>query len=324
MKLVFTLGPASEELTLIQSMCQVADCFRLNVAHLTLDGLQQWLNKLAVIFQAQHQVLPVILDLQGAKMRIGQYPSLDKIPEHIRLFLGDLSESASELPVPHSDLFRVLQVGDILSLNDDRLKIQVTDVATDEAKAKVLVNGELSSGKGINRVQHPVPFTEVLDRDQAAINLGLNYPFVEFACSFILDGTESKLLRPFTQDRKLIAKIERPESMAFLPQIDRNFDELWLCRGDLGAQAGLKALGQLQSEFVAQFDQFSKPKLIAGQVLEYMTHFPTPTRSEVVHLYDIQKIGFDGLVLSDETAIGQYPQKVAEFLADFFHINSGS
>jgi len=324
MKLVFTLGPASEELTLIQSMCQVADGFRLNVAHLTLAGLQQWLNKLAVIFQDQHQVLPVILDLQGAKMRIGQYPSLNQIPEHIRLFLGDISESASDLPVPHSDLFRVLQVGDILSLNDDRLKIQVTDVATDEAKAKVLVNGEITSGKGINRVEHPVPFKEVVDRDQAAINLGLNYPFVEFACSFILDGTESILLRPFTQDRKLIAKIERPESMAFLQQIDRNFDELWLCRGDLGAQAGLKALGKLQSEFVAQFDQFSKPKLIAGQVLEYMTHFPTPTRSEVVHLYDIQKIGFDGLVLSDETAIGQYPQKVVEFLADFFHTKSGS
>jgi pyruvate kinase len=318
MKRVFTLGPASELQSMIEYFCQTADGFRLNVAHLSLEGLKKWLDRLSSIFRNQGRVWPVILDLQGAKMRIGQYPSQAKIPQTVCLFVGEFSASPDYLPVPHPDLFQVLQVGDILSLNDDRLKIQVTQVGDRQAQADVLVNGELSAYKGINRVAHPVPFTQLGQGDRAAIEVGLQYDYVEFACSFVFDGTEAEHLRSLTQDRRLIAKIERPESMQFIQQIDRHFDELWFCRGDLGSQAGLKVLGALQANFVAQFPQLSKPKFIAGQVLEYMTYFPQPTRSEVVHLYDIKKAGFDGMVISDETAIGQYPEKVAEFLHDFF------
>ncbi len=97
--------------------------------------------------------------------------------------------------------------------------------------------------------------------------MGLQYDYVAFACSFVFDGTEAEHLRPLTQNRRLIAKIERPESMQFFQEIDRNFDELWFCRGDLGTQAGLKVLGALPANFVAQFPQLSKPKFIAGQVL---------------------------------------------------------
>lgn len=318
MKRVFTLGPASESPKIIEYFCQTADGFRLNVAHLSLEGLKTWLDRLSSIFYNQGKVWPVILDLQGAKMRIGQYPSQAEIPANVCLFFGEVSASPDYLPVPHLDLFQVLQVGDILSLNDDRLKIKVTEVGQRQATAEVLVNGSLSAYKGINRLDHPVPFTQVGQRDRAAIELGLQYEYVQFACSFVLDGTEAEHLRPLTQDRRLIAKIERPESMQFLQDIDGNFDDLWFCRGDLGTQAGLRVLGALQAQFVAQFPQLSKPKFIAGQVLEYMTYFPQPTRSEVVHLYDLKIAGFDGMVLSDETAIGQFPEKVADFLQDFF------
>jgi len=318
MKTVFTLGPASESKGLITQLSQTADRFRLNVAHITADGLKTWLERLAEIFTEQGKPLPVVLDLQGAKMRVGDYPRCDYLPEKVSLFLGQVSEDMTQIPIAHANLFEELKVGDILSLNDARIKLEVIAIQDKRATAKVLTNGGLSAYKGINRVNHPIPFRQLNAYDQKAVELGLTYPFVQFACSFVLDGKEVSPIRQQIGDRYLIAKIERPEAMRHLSQLDQGFDELWFCRGDLGAQAGLKALGELQAKFIAQFPQLLSPKFLAGQVLEYMTHFPQPTRSEVVHLYDIQQAGFDGIVLSDETAIGQEPVQVAEFLAHFY------
>jgi len=318
MKTVFTLGPASENKRLITQLSRTADRFRLNVAHLTAEGLKKWLERLAEIFTEHGKTLPLVLDLQGAKMRVGSYPSCDYLPEKVRLFFGQSSDDITQIPIPDKNVFQALSIGDILSLNDARIQLEVIAIQDKSATAKVLTNGGLSSYKGINRVNHPIPFSQLNQHDQRAVELGLTYPFVQFACSFVLDGKEVTPIRQQIGDRYLIAKIERPEAMRHLSQLDQGFDELWFCRGDLGAQAGLKALGELQAAFIAQFPKLFSPKFLAGQVLEYMTHFPQPTRSEVVHLYDIQKAGFDGIVLSDETAIGRYPAQVAEFLAHFY------
>ncbi len=162
MKPVFTWEPASEIQSIISKyheyFCQTADGFRLNVAHFSLDGLKTWLDRLVIIFHNQGKVWPVILDLPGAKMRTGQYPSPAKIPPTVCLFVGEFSASPDYLPVPHSDLFQVLPVRDILSLNDACLKIKVTQVGQIQAQADVLVNGELSAYQGISPVAHPVPF----------------------------------------------------------------------------------------------------------------------------------------------------------------------
>ncbi|MEQ9356356.1 pyruvate kinase [Coleofasciculus chthonoplastes] len=318
MKTVFTLGPASENKRLITQLTRTADRFRLNVAHITAEGLKTWLERLAQIFTEQGKTLPLVLDLQGAKMRVGNYPRCDSIPEKVHLFLGQFSDDMTQIPIPYKNLFQALSIGDILLLNDARIQLEVIAIQDKRATAKVLTNGGLSAYKGINRVNHPIPFRQLNSHDQGAVELGLTYPFVQFACSFVLDGKEVSPIRQQIRDRYLIAKIERPEAMHYLSHLDQGFDELWFCRGDLGAQVGLKSLGQLQANFISQFSQLSSPKFLAGQVLEYMTHFPQPTRSEVVHLYDIQQAGFDGIVLSDETAIGQYPAQVAEFLVQLY------
>ena len=318
MKTVFTLGPASQDKTLIEYFCNIADRFRLNIAHLSLPELENRLSQLDNIFKL-HRKLPVVLDLQGAKMRIGKYPDREYLPAEVTLFLGDTTDNITKIPIPHPDLFKSLQIGDRISLNDAKIQLEIIEINQNSAEAKVITNGALSSHKGINRSNHPIPFTALVERDRTAIECGLKYDFVQFACSFVLDGKEAAYLRKWIGDRYLIAKLERPEAMLYLKEIDRNFDEIWFCRGDLGSQAGLKALGQLQADFIASFPQLAKPKFLAGQVLEYMTHFPQPTRSEVVHLYDMQKAGFDGIVLSDETAVGQYPDQVAEFLQEFFN-----
>jgi pyruvate kinase len=312
MSVVFTLGPASESLQLITALYQKADRFRLNVSHLTLMELEVWLHKLSQLYKQQGHSLPVILDLQGAKMRIGKFPACTLYAHKVTLFLGQQSDSSKHIPVPYASFFEVLEPEDIISLNDAKVKLEIIKVDKDHAEAKVLINGPLDSFKGINRAIHPIPFTQVFEKDEQAITVGLRYTFTQFAYSFILDGKEAACLRPLIANKHLIAKIERPEAMAHLTMIAKYFDELWFCRGDMGSQVGLNQLGRIQETFIQDANRLKKPKFLAGQVFEHMTHFPEPTRSEVVHLYDVIKAGFDGIVLSDETAIGAYPIQASE------------
>jgi len=149
------------------------------------------------------------------------------------------------------------------------------------------------------------------------IAVSKKYTFVEYAFSFVYDGSEVEQISPYIGEHRLIAKVERSESFQYITSIDAAFDEIWLCRGDLGAQAGIFELYHLQEDFSSRISSFTKPCFLAGQVLEHMTYFPLPTRSEVIHLCDIEKKGFHGIVLSDETAIGKNPLSVAAFLENY-------
>ena len=318
MQTILTLGPATQTEEIITELLGVADGFRLNSSHLTPEQLLKWLDKLSTIFSRTDRTLPVIIDLQGAKMRIGEYPDVPELPnDKVTLLLQNKTDTSSIIPVPHEELFQELRAGDVLTLNDTRIILEIIDVSPNEALAAVLKNGPLCSLKGINRTRHPVPYRVMTNKDKETIELCQKFPFTHYAFSFVLNGEEAALLRPATGQKQLIAKIERPEALSHLSTIDSKFDAIWFCRGDLGAQAGVENLGSLQEQFVTAFEILKSPKYLAGQVLEHMSHFPEPTRSEVVHLHDIQKAGFDGIILSDETAIGKYPLEVASFLKRF-------
>jgi pyruvate kinase len=314
MKYIFTLGPASSEIEIISKLLDVADCFRLNSSHLTEKTLNLWLQKIESVFEKKNKKIPVIVDLQGAKMRIGDFPTVDKLPEKITLYFGLSSYNSSLVPIPHKEFFDSVKVGDLITLNDVKIKIKVTSISENKIETTVLRNGSLSSNKGINIVTHPVVFSDLTEKDKNIIKTSLDYDFTHFAFSFLNDGNEADKIRPLIKKRKLIAKIERPEAFSYLENIDTKFDEIWLCRGDLGAQGGIYNLGRLQDDFTKKIPILQNECILAGQVLEHMTSFPTPTRSEIVHLYDTETNGFKGIVLSDETAIGKNPIEVAEFL----------
>lgn len=310
---VVTLGPASAGEAVIRRLMVTADRFRLNGSHLDPTSLRTWLERLAVLFDDEGRQVPVVLDLQGAKMRIGAYPTLDTLPPRFELCLAEASDDPAVVPVPHEALFAAIRPGEILSMNDDRVRVRVEETRGEGAAVSLVKAGPLAARKGINRVEHPLPFTSLLPRDRAQIAVAEGFPFVEYAFSFVHTGVEAAQLREITS-RRIAAKVERPEAMAKLAAIDEAFDEMWLCRGDLGAQAGIERLGRLQADFVAVMADFEKPAYLAGQVLEHMTHCPEPTRSEVVHLYDAAQAGWAGIVLSDETAVGEHPEKVADLL----------
>jgi len=313
LKTTLTLGPATFTTATLEGIFPAADRFRLNAAHLQPESLLLWLEKLDALFRKTGRTIPVTLDLQGAKMRIGKIPPATGLAESVTLLFTHKTSETGIIPVPHELFFSEIQKGDRITLNDARVELEILDHSSEMAHAKVLRSGPLSSDKGINRSQHPIPYKKISELDTHMIRLTAGADFVDYAFSFVNTGDEAKLIRPLIGRRKLIAKLERPEALQNLQVIDAAFDELWLCRGDLGAQAGLRKMAALQTDFEKRIPKLKKPAWLAGQVLEYMTH-PQPTRSEVVQLARAEEAGYDGIVLSDETAVGKNPLELCRFL----------
>jgi len=313
LSLTCTLGPASENAEMIIKLLDHADRFRLNASHLTPASLKHWLNKLQDIFNKKSKSIPVVIDLQGAKMRIGEYPSNSRIPEDISIKLVETSANPSIIPVNSIELFNNVKSGEILSLNDNRIELEVTYKAENVLEARVIKNGPLSSAKGINRRQHPIPYHEVSENDKGMIAIANTYTFTEYAFSFTHDGKEAILLQEYTTKRLL-----QKSSVRNLWTSCKQLINILMKSGSAGAtwepRPDWKILGKRQQQLEEQLSVLGKPVILAGQVLEYMTHFPEPTRAEVVALYKAAKNGFSGIVLSDETAIGKYPVEAAALL----------
>ncbi len=317
-KIVLTCGPASSDEPIFSRLAEVADTIRINIAHISSDQLEGWLDRLEELRRKNGSDFSVVLDLQGAKVRIGQMPAVDSLPEKVVLFNGLLSDSPHRIPVPNENVFRQTQVTERLFLNDRKVILEVMGKGEDFLEAQVIQNGSLSSAKGLNSPDRVFEMARVTPADAAAVSIGRNYDKIEFAVSFVADGHEAALFRPLTGNLPLVAKIEQRAAFSHLDQIAAGFDEIWLCRGDLGAEAGLANLGFLQQQFSRQIKGLARPCLIAGEVLGSMVNAPQPSRAEIVQLFDSIQAGFCGFVLSDETASGKKVAAVIDFLEDFF------
>ena len=316
MQTVMTLGPATAAPEMIERLMDTAARFRLNASHLPGDELLAWLERLGEVYHRCGASRPVVIDLQGAKMRVARLAHPRRLAGAITLVCEEADRGLDdEVPVPHPELFEVVRPKERLTLDDGRITLEVEQVADRRIRARVVSGELLRSNKGINRMDHPVPFRKLTAADRRALEQARPFSCCQFAFSFVLDGSEAASLRQET-GAHLVAKLERPEALDQVPAIAAAFDELWLCRGDLGSQAGLAALGPLQHEFARRIPDLEVPALLAGQVLEHMTHHAEPTRTEVVHLHDAARLGWAGVVLSDETAVGKHAEAVRELLRE--------
>jgi pyruvate kinase len=310
-QLVATIGPASTGLV-AELAAAGATAFRLNASHLDPDSLSAALSAL----HRSCPDAPVVVDLQGAKMRIDLRGARDVTPgETLRLAPGD----GADIRVPHPELFTQTTPGDTLSIDDARLRFEVVSAGPDGIEARALVGGRLLTNKGLNVEQHPVRLDRLTARDLAACRMAARHGAAALAFSFMIDGTEAAWLRLLSPGSRVVGKVERGEAVSRIDVIARRVDAIWICRGDLGAQLGPAGLAR----FVGALDpsRLPVPVLMAGQVLEHLTRHAEPTRSEVCHLYDLIARGYAGVVLSDETAIGADPvhavSTAARLLADF-------
>jgi len=306
LQLVVTLGPAS--LASVGALARAgATGFRLNASHLEPKELADALGRVG---QGSAEA-PVVIDLQGAKMRV-------EVVEPREVAEGDtltLAEGpGSDARVPHREFFAQIAAGDTVSIDDGRLRLVVESVdAGGRARVRALNAGWLRHRKGLNVEQHPVYLRRLTNRDRDACRAAVACGVATFAYSFMTDGHEADWVRAEAPGCSVVGKIERREASGRIDDIAAKVGAIWVCRGDLGAQLGMAGLAR----FVGGLDPASSsvPVLMAGQVLEHLTGHPEPTRSEVCHVHDLVARGFAGIVLSDETAIGRHPVHATEAAA---------
>jgi pyruvate kinase len=304
---IATLGPTSFDM--IGRLVEAgATAFRLNTAHMTGEATETLIARV----RATAGETPVYLDLQGAKTRLGVFAERAvSADEEVVFSLG--ASPTGAIPAPHPELFAQARPGDTLRVDDDKLRFRVTESAADRIMARSERAGVLRPRKGVNLLDHPVELGDLSDFDQRMVRLAAGQPAVLCAVSFVRDGLESDWVRKRLPGRPVVGKIERAEAAAAAQTLASRFDKLWICRGDLGAQLGLAAMAGWVSRFEPA--AVGAPVLMAGQVLEHLTSHSAPTRSEVCHLYDLVRRGYAGMVLSDETAIGQDPERAVRITA---------
>lgn len=330
-QLIATLGPSSQEEAIWKEMLAAGvTAFRLNTSHLSLEQLHTWLEALDRFSSHLETRPPLVLDLQGSKWRLGQFaPRQLTHGEEIELILGSQADRSDALPVPHLDFFQAAALSNSeIILNDAKARLVIKQAGPESLHACVVQGGPVAARKGITLPASSYRKEALNEKDQAILKQTQDLPGIRYAISYVKDGAEMAAYRSLCgAAAALAAKLERQTALDDASLIARSADELWLCRGDLGAELGETRMAEAVYRFSNRLSEFSIPVVLAGQVLEHMVTHPTPTRSEICYLYEALQKGFSGLVLSDETALGQYPlescRAAAQFLkADHFPSNT--
>ena len=304
-RIVATLGPASRGMAAELASAGAA-AFRLNASHMPVDEVAS----LAGLVRSTLPSQPIVIDLQGAKMRFGAFAErLVRAGERLRFTLDD---SHGGVPLPHREIYAAISAGETLRCDDDRIRFRVDAVHSTMLEVTVLTGGVLKPRKGINTLDHPVVLDDLQEADIACIRATAGLGSIVYAYSFMTDGREAEWIRRRAPACGIVGKIERKEAAENALAVARAVETVWICRGDLGSQLGMAEMAR----WVAAYDPRAagRPVYMAGQVMEHLTRHGDPTRAEVCHTFDLIERGYAGFVLSDETAIGDDPIRAVRTL----------
>jgi len=237
----------------------------------------------------------------------------------VRLVYAATADDPEVLPVPHADFFQAAAVSsDEIALNDAKIYLKREAVGHGTLRATVLRGGLISARKGLTYTASTYRVESICEADQAVLAQTRPLAGIRYALSYVRDAEEmARYRRQIGPEAYLIAKIERPQAVEQASAVAASANEVWLCRGDLGAELGLPAMAAATHHFASLVKGLPVPALLAGQVFEHLTEHPLPTRSEVCAAYDALSHGYAGLVLSDETAIGLDPVEACRMAAIF-------
>jgi pyruvate kinase len=237
----------------------------------------------------------------------------------VGLICAASADQPGVIPVPHPDFFRAapMSSGEIV-LDDAKLRLALETPGPDTLRARVIDGGVFRPRKGITYTASTFRQESLGENDRAVLDSTRQLAGVRYAVSYVKDALEMAHYRAqIGSSAYLIAKLERRPALEEAKGIAEPADELWLCRGDLGAELGARAMAETAHQFSAKVRTIPVPVLLAGQVFEHMTDHPAPTRAELCGAYDGLALGYRGFVLSDETAIGRDPVASCRVAASF-------
>ncbi len=324
-KIIATLGPASSSEEMLRLMVGAGtNVFRLNFSHGPCEDQKDLVALIRRLAEESGQHIAILGDLQGPKIRTGSFAE-----GPIKLKRGDsftldvaLDKNAgdqSRVGVSYDDLTRDCKPGNRLLLDDGRIELKVEEIAGTEVVCSVLVGGVLADKKGINLAGGGLSAPALTEKDyrdiEGAAKLELDYLAVSFPKSAADMELAREAARKAAFQGRLIAKIERSESIADAEHLDeliRSSDAVMVARGDLGVEIGDAQLVGVQKRIISRARQLNRVVITATQMMESMIESPLPTRAEVFDVANAVLDGTDAVMLSAETAIGKHPDKVIE------------
>ncbi|MDQ3067682.1 MAG: pyruvate kinase [Actinomycetota bacterium] len=318
-KIVATIGPASSSPEMLQALMPEIDGARLNFSHGTHDDHALWARAIRDVQAKTGHPVALIADLQGPKLRVGGLPEPVTLERGAEVMIaGEDVAKDGDLPIAPAVLGSVLQVGYDVLIDDGAVRLRVLSVDRGRARCEVVVGGVVSSNKGVNLPGVPLPIPSLTRKDiddlQFALELGVDY----VALSFVRSASDVQALRTLMEasgsTAHVIAKIEKAEAVAALDDILRDADAVMVARGDLGVEIGAAEVPLLQKRIILRALERGKPVITATQMLESMIHSPEPTRAEASDVANAVLDGTSAIMLSGETAIGEFPVESVAFM----------
>src|SRR5260221_2035640 len=322
-KIVCTLGPASSSPEQIAELVAAGlDVARLNMSHGTQAGHLETYGAVRAESDEAGRSVAVLVDLQGPKIRLGSFasgPVTLSAGDEFTITGEDVPGDATEAATTYPGLAADVRGGDYLLVDDGRVVLEVTSTRGDRVRTRVLVGGVVSDHKGLNlpAVRLNVPALGLKDEQDLRWALGLRADMI--ALSFVQGPGDAAPVRQIMDEMgarlPLIAKIEKPQAVAALPEVLEAFDGLMVARGDLGVELPLEQVPMVQKRAIDLAKEKAKPVIVATQMLESMISAPRPTRAEVSDVANAVLDGADALMLSAETSVGAYPAETVATMA---------
>src|SRR5262245_48353387 len=311
-KIVATLGPASSNPDMIAQLFKAAaDVFRINMSHTTQDRMRELVGMIRAVERDTGRPIGVLIDLQGPKLRLGTFAGGSVTVKAGDTFVLDADTAAGDAKrayLPHPEIFATIKPGHTLLIDDGKVRLTVTEANSKRITTRVEVGGKLSDRKGVSLPDTTVPTSALAEKDRSDLEAALDAGIDWVALSFIQRPEDIAEAKKITRGRATVmAKIEKPQAVHRLDEILDLADALMVARGDLGVEMPLEKVPGVQKQMTRAGRRAGKPIVVATQMLESMITSPVPTRAEVSDVSIAIFEGADAIMLSAESAAGQYP-----------------
>jgi len=312
-KIIATLGPASADEEICGRLFEAGvDVFRINMSHTQREALPERVAMLRRLEATFRRPVGILADLQGPKLRVGAFGGDGGVTlavgERFVLDSDPAPGDRKRVQLPHPEILSALEPGHALILDDGKIRLVIEQASPSRAVTRVTIGGRLSSRKGVSLPDTTIPVSAMTDKDrsdaEAAAEAGVDW----IALSFVQRPEDMADLRKIVRGRALaLAKIEKPQAVARLEGIIEASDAIMVARGDLGVEMPLEKVPGTQKRITRMARRMGKPVVVATQMLESMITSPVPTRAEVSDVATAVFEGADAVMLSAESAAGQFP-----------------
>ncbi len=327
-KILATVGPASGEEAVLARLAEAGcDAFRVNFSHGTDEQRERFLRNIRAVEQRRGEPLAVVADLCGPKIRVGEIEGGSILlgeGQDLHIVRESVVGNARRISTTLHELVDCVKPDDLLLLDDGKLRLRVLcPDPPNGVVTRVERGGVLSSGKGVNLPHTQLKLSALTEKDRRDVDWIAQRDFDYVALSFVRSAEDVRELRALLEARgchaHILAKIEKPQAVENIESILAAVDAVMVARGDLGVEMDLPAVPVAQKRIARLAQQMGKPCIIATQMLETMTHCPTPTRAEVSDVANAVLDHADAVMLSGETAVGEFPVEAVRMMNEIVH-----